>query len=568
MSYYSSADYPGIPVDSSGQDAGEYSIENEQASYSLEDFIRPGASQAPSPAPAPVPARAQPRKRRKAAVFAPEKPEESLSAADAEPGKEKEHVYSVTELCRNLDQQLSAFGHFRVEAEISGFKRYSSGHWYFTLKDENSCVSAAMFSFQARYCTFVPKDGDKVIADCTASVYAKSGRLTVKVSKMVPAGRGSVLQALEELKKKLTAEGLCSNERKKPLPLYPRAVGIITSPSGAAVHDLVKILRHRSPQTDVFIYPAKVEGDSAVESVLDALHTAERRNECDVLIIGRGGGSLESLYAFNSEEIARAVAVCPLPTISSVGHESDTTIIDLVSDQRASTPSNAAELAVRDNAELIDELLGELGVLHKCAEYILSEKQGQISALKASVEKHNPKRVIESEIMTIDALSGRVSAAMAGIMQRLTGRLSSIRTVIESKSPAREITRQGESLAALRQRLDTAEGNLIEAKGMSLSLQAGRIESLSPLAVLERGYSITRKAGKVVTSASSVKPGDLIETRLSEGVILSSVTGAPAEGKSAGKADAAGSASKGAARRRARKKPESSAQPDMPDLFS
>lgn len=135
------------------------------------------------------------------------KPEESLSAADAEPGKEKEHVYSVTELCRNLDQQLSAFGHFRVEAEISGFKRYSSGHWYFTLKDENSCVSAAMFSFQARYCTFVPKDGDKVIADCTASVYAKSGRLTVKVSKMVPAGRGSVLQALEELKKKLTAEG-------------------------------------------------------------------------------------------------------------------------------------------------------------------------------------------------------------------------------------------------------------------------------------------------------------------------------------------------------------------------
>ena len=338
MSYYDSADYPGIPVDSSGQDAGEYGQENDSGSYSIEDFIRPKAPEAPAPV------KSAPARGRKKTVFAPES--RSLPAA-SEPEPEKEHVYSVTELCKSLDQQLSEFGHFRVEAEISGFKRYSSGHWYFTLKDEDSSVSAAMFSFNARHCTFSPKDGDKVIADCTASFYAKTGRLTVKVTKMVPAGRGSVLQALEELKRKLTEEGLCSNERKKPLPLYPRAVGIITSPSGAAVHDLVKILRHRSPQTDVFIYPAKVEGDGAVESVLEALHTAERRNECDVLIIGRGGGSLESLYAFNSEKIARAVAACPLPTISSVGHESDTTIIDLVSDQRASTPSNHGDLARR-----------------------------------------------------------------------------------------------------------------------------------------------------------------------------------------------------------------------------
>ena len=561
MSYSDSADYPGIPVDSSGQDAGEYGQENDSGSYSIEDFIRPKAPEAPAPV------KSAPARGRKKTVFAPES--RSLPAA-SEPEPEKEHVYSVTELCKSLDQQLSEFGHFRVEAEISGFKRYSSGHWYFTLKDEDSSVSAAMFSFNARHCTFSPKDGDKVIADCTASFYAKTGRLTVKVTKMVPAGRGSVLQALEELKRKLTEEGLCSNERKKPLPLYPRAVGIITSPSGAAVHDLVKILRHRSPQTDVFIYPAKVEGDGAVESVLEALHTAERRNECDVLIIGRGGGSLESLYAFNSEKIARAVAACPLPTISSVGHESDTTIIDLVSDQRASTPSNAAELAVRDNAELIDELLGELGGLHKCAEYILSEKQGQISALKASVEKYNPKRVIESEIMTIDALSGRVSAAMTGILQRVSQRLASMRTVIEGKSPSREISRQSDALALLRKRLDTAEANLIDAKGMRLSAGAGKIESLSPLAVLGRGYSITRKEGKVVTSAASLKPGDVIETRLSEGVVFSSVT-PPGAAASPGGTPASAAASSGTdrqSRRRTKKKEGSTAVSDTPDLFS
>ena len=486
MSYYSSADYPGIPVDSSGQDAGEYSIENEQASYSLEDFIRPGASQAPSPAPAPVPARAQPRKRRKAAVFAPEKPEESLSAADAEPGKEKEHVYSVTELCRNLDQQLSAFGHFRVEAEISGFKRYSSGHWYFTLKDENSCVSAAMFSFQARYCTFVPKDGDKVIADCTASVYAKSGRLTVKVSKMVPAGRGSVLQALEELKKKLTAEGLCSNERKKPLPLYPRAVGIITSPSGAAVHDLVKILRHRSPQTDVFIYPAKVEGDSAVESVLDALHTAERRNECDVLIIGRGGGSLESLYAFNSEEIARAVAACPLPTISSVGHESDTTIIDLVSDQRASTPSNAAELAVPDWREIRESLEG----------YDIRARQ--------AVRKR---------------------------LQTLSQRLDSLKNRRVFQDPTSGIGDRRLRLDHIRDRLTAAEERRISSDKQRFIKLGASLNAMSPLRVLSRGYAVVvNDRGETIKSVHQVSIGERLELRVSDGRIGTVVSSAAAEG--------------------------------------
>ena len=373
-----------------------------------------------------------------------------------------------------------------VRGEISNFTVPRSGHLYFTLKDEDGQIRAVMFRGNTARLLFRPEDGMKVIAHGRVSLYGPSGQYQLYVDDLQPDGAGSLALRFEQLKRKLEAEGLFDQERKRPLPPMPRRVGVITSPSGAAVHDLMNVLGRRFPLAEMILFPSAVQGAEAPEQLIAGIQFFGMTGIADVIIIGRGGGSAEDLWAFNDEALARAIAACPVPVISAVGHESDFTICDFVADRRAPTPSAAAELAVPDRAELI-----------------------QAIALQG---------------MRMQSLmSGRITRE-----RRLLERLAQSRALCK---PDGWLDGFRMRIAEQERRLDSGLCRALEQKQNQISALSGRLAALNPLAVLARGYAAVSVGEQTVTRARQVRQGDILTVRLADGTVNALVQDVRAEEK-------------------------------------
>ena len=390
-----------------------------------------------------------------------------------------------------------------VEGEISNLARPASGHMYFSLKDDGAQIRAAFFRQRQRGPTIQLKDGDKVLAYGRVSIYEARGDYQLIVERIEPAGEGALKREYDKLRLKLAAEGLFDEDRKKPLPKLPQRIGVITSPSGAAVRDILTVLQRRFPSVPITIYPAAVQGDAAPVELMAALADAVRRDDCDVLIMGRGGGSIEDLWAFNNEQLARAIAECPIPLVSAVGHEVDFTIADFVADVRAPTPTAAAELVVPDRGEWIS-------LVNRLAE--------RVARLG--------RRTLEDRAQTLDYMVRRMAA---GIRQQIASNKQDValqRNALVQQSPAVRVERSIGRLRNIQQRLTTSGRRSISDVEHRLQLAMRSLHSVSPLATLERGYAVVLDAdsGKALSDVSTVKAGSEIRARLYSGELLATVT--------------------------------------------
>ena len=387
-------------------------------------------------------------------------------------------VYTVSQLngyVKGLMESDQFLQGLLIRGEISNYKRYPSGHHYFSLKDTGGSIRCVMFRGDAGRLRFVPENGMSVTAFGRVSVFPRDGQYQLYCSEMFAAGQGDLNTAFEQLKEKLDKEGLFDRERKRPLPRFPQKIALVTSPAGAAVRDMIRILRARWPMTQVLVLPVRVQGETAAGEIAAAIHYANNRADIDLIIAGRGGGSREDLWAFNEEVVARAIAVSNIPVISAVGHEPDVTISDYVADLRASTPSNGAELAVPDQAE-------QRQLLRQRQERLVRALQGQLIAGKKRLDRLKEARVlrdmkapIEERQMMLDAQYRRLSAAYEGRLSREQRRFARL---------------------------------------------CAELDAMSPLKVLGRGYSIVQKDGRTVTSHGQVEPGDQLNVQLSEGRLL------------------------------------------------
>ncbi len=414
-----------------------------------------------------------------------------------------ESAITVSQLNRRVRNLLEqGVGRLWVEGEISNMSRPASGHIYFSLKDDAAQVGAAWFRQRQRGPAIGFRDGDRVLAYGRVSLYEARGNYQLIVEQMEPAGEGVLKRRFEALKKKLQAEGLFDEARKQRIPGLPARIGVITSPTGAAIRDILTVLGRRFPSVPVVIYPAAVQGDAAPGELVAAIETAARRDECDVLIIGRGGGSLEDLWAFNDEQLARAIADCPLPVVSAVGHEVDFTIADFVADVRAATPSGAAEIVVPDQREW----------------------QRRIAAMALRIARIG-ERAVDDRAQQLDWLGNRLASAMRRGLLTQSHQLQSVRGELLQLSPALSVQRSIGRLAGLRQRLATGARRLVSDADHRVALLGRALHSVSPLATLERGYAIVKDAAsdRVLMRAADISEGDDIRAHLASGELVATV---------------------------------------------
>ncbi len=389
-------------------------------------------------------------------------------------------VVSVTTLVQLLQELVEDnFVEVLVQGELSNVSQAASGHYYFTLKDKHSQIKCAMFRSHARVLRFKPTDGLAVICRGRVSIYPQRGDLQLLVEGIEPEGVGQLQLAFEQLKAKLEAEGLFLPHKKQPLPPFPQTIGIVTSPTGAAIRDILQVLQRRSAGVQVLLAPTQVQGDGAATSIAEAIGRLNRDGSADVIIVGRGGGSREDLWAFNEEVVARAIAASEIPVISAVGHEVDVSISDLVADLRAPTPSAAAELVVQNRLEL---------------------------------ERH------------LDQLVLRLAAQMNSKLELLKSRLSGLEKRL--KAPAELLQLQQLQLQQLEFRLHQALEDVLGQRKNQLRILLGRLDALSPLAVLSRGYALVKhqKTGKVVQSVEQIKGDDILQIAFSDGQVTAVVT--------------------------------------------
>jgi len=430
------------------------------------------------------------------------------------------HVYSVSELNNAAKRLLEGqFPAVWIEAEISNLVQPRSGHLYFTLKDDNAQIRAAMFRGNNVHLNFRPKDGVQVLVRGRLSLYTPRGDYQLIVDVMEEAGLGALQRAFEALKARLQQEGLFDESRKKAVPLRPARIGVVTSATGAAIHDILTVLQRRFPLTEVILYPTLVQGQEAPAQICAAINTANRRRECDVLIVGRGGGSLEDLWCFNDENVARAIAASELPVVSAVGHQIDFTIADFVADVRAPTPSAAAEMLSADSEELLNLLGGYEHWLEDWIRNLIARQQEKLQWLSRRL-KHPGKR-LEEHAQRLDELELRLRQSLQRKMQLQRSQLDTLRARLQSRTPMH-------ALQARQQQLTTLSGNLRKAMALQLQHQgrdvahlAQRLNTVSPLNTLGRGYAIVQTPdGTVVQTSSQVQPGDSVRARLREGELL------------------------------------------------
>ena len=435
-------------------------------------------------------------------------------------------VLTVSELTRRIKAQLEeGFPAVWVEGEISNLRIPSSGHAYFTLKDETAQMRAVLFRGRNRHVRFRPEDGMQVLAFGGLEVYAARGEYQMVVELMEPKGLGALQLAFEQLKRRLDAEGLFDQARKRPLPAFPRVIGIVTSPTGAAIRDMLHVIGRRFADLRILICPVRVQGDEAPGEIVEALDRLRGVPEVDVVIVGRGGGSIEDLWAFNDERVARAIAACPVPVISAVGHETDFTIADFVADLRAPTPSAAAELVVREKLEVARAVVELHARLRQAVQGQMARRRERVEALARRRVLTDPGRALRDHYRRLDEVRGRLHGAARASQRQFHHRVELATNALSSLHPLARISHGAAVLAQLRGRLVSAASHRAQASRHRFAAAVGRLESLSPLAVLGRGYSLTRlPSGTVVRRATQVAPGAAIEILLAEGWLGARVT--------------------------------------------
>lgn len=413
----------------------------------------------------------------------------------------------------------------RVEGEISNLTTPSSGHIYFTLKDSQAQIRCAMFRSQHRRTHFKPDNGMQVIARAQVTLYEPRGDYQLVVDELEEIGDGALRRAFEALKFKLGQEGLFDPRYKKSIPLLPSAIGVITSPTGAAIRDVLTVLKRRFPSVPVVIYPTAVQGDNAKHEITKALNSAAAASDCDVIILARGGGSLEDLWAFNEEIVARAIFACPIPVISGIGHEIDFTIADFVSDLRAATPSAAAEHAVPDQREWQTVFQSYALKLRQQLSRQLAQKQQKMEWLVKRLEQQHPGQKLTRNAQRVDEMEVRMVRAIGNLIHHHKSALVIQSAKLNQQLPSNRVNTLKMRLAHSDQRLSAALSVKLERLAQRL-IQAGQnLHAYSPLATLSRGYALVTeiKTGKVISSSTYLKTGDLIHTRLAEGSLISEV---------------------------------------------
>jgi exodeoxyribonuclease VII large subunit len=418
-----------------------------------------------------------------------------------------EGILSVSALTGLIKGTLAeAFPALWVKGELTGFKRHGSGHLYFSLKDEGAVLSCLMWKGRAGRLAFEPQDGLEVEAFGAISVYGPQGRYQLVVDELRPAGVGALLLALEELKKRLADEGLFDAARKQPLPRYPARIGLVTSPSGAAVRDLVKVLRSRWPSIGIVLAPVRVQGEGAAREIAAAIERFDRYGRVDLLIVGRGGGSLEDLWAFNEEPVVRAIAACRLPVISAVGHEVDITLADLAADLRAATPSNAAELAVPSRVEIAQRIAQWRSRLERAARLAAAERRRRLEALTARYGFRRQEEVL-----------GHLQQLVHALLKALE-RLEHIASRYGLREWPRLLGVHRGELDDLREQLDSAVVQSVLAHRTRALALADRLRALSPRLVLERGYCLVRRPdGTFVRTAATLAVGESLTIEFARG---------------------------------------------------
>lgn len=435
------------------------------------------------------------------------------------------NIYSVSQLNQSVRLMLeNQLGAVWLTGEISNFSQPVSGHWYLSLKDENAQVRCAMFRMKNLRVSFRPTNGMQVLVRANVSLYEPRGDYQLIIESMHLAGEGLLMQQFEALKLKLAAEGLFAQHVKKNLPHFSKAVGIITSKTGAALQDILHILQRRDPSLKIIIYPTAVQGKDAATEIAQMIELANQRQEVDVLIVGRGGGSLEDLWCFNEEMVARAIFHSHLPVISAVGHETDVTIADFVADVRAPTPSAAAELVSRNQTELLQQLQYRRQRLEIALDRLFAEKRQKLKHLSLRLHNQHPQAQLRIQQQLITQLSHRLQQTLRHHWQKTAENLTALSMRLYKNPLPLRLQQYEQQLAQLKVRLNSHMNLTLSLQQKQLAHLCGKLDSLSPLKVLARGYSITQNQQNfTIRSIKEVNIGEHIKTRLTDGNIISQV---------------------------------------------
>ena len=436
------------------------------------------------------------------------------------------NIFTVSRLNTTVRQLLeNEMGLVWLSAEISNFTQPSSGHWYFTLKDDGAQVRCAMFRNSNRRVTFRPQHGQQVLVRASITLYEPRGDYQLIIESMHPAGEGLLQQQFEQLKARLAAEGLFDQQFKQPLPDPARQVGVITSATGAALHDVLRVLHRRDPSLPVIIYPTPVQGVDAPAAIVRAIELANQRDECDVLIVGRGGGSLEDLWSFNDERVARAIFASRLPIVSAVGHETDVTIADFVADLRAPTPSAAAEVVSRNKGELLRRLQSQQQRMEMAMDFYIAEQQRRFTRIQHRLQQQHPQLRLARQQTTLFQLQRRLGEAMDQRLRVANRQQDRVLQRLYNQQPQGRILRAQQQMQQWQYRLQQGMEKQLNHNRQRFGNLAAQLEGVSPLATLARGFSVTTDTqGQLVKKTQQLHKGDLLRTRLDDGWVESQVT--------------------------------------------
>lgn len=450
--------------------------------------------------------------------------DEQLGLRFEEP-RERRRIWAVRDLVTQVrDRVEQEYGDIWVEGEISNFRPAPSGHLYFTLKDADAQLPIVLFRRQAMLLRFRPEDGLHVLVRGRVSVYEQRGQLQLVAETIEPVGAGSLQLAFEQLKQRLKTEGLFDADRKKPLPLFPHTVGVVTSPTGAVIRDFLNIVSRRHSGLNVLVCPVSVQGDSAPAEIEAALAELNASHLVDLIVLARGGGSLEDLAAFNSERVARAIALSKLPVVSAVGHETDFTIADFAADLRAPTPSAAAELITEAQHKIAEHLARQSHRLERAARFQLLQARQRLTRLPVSRAESRVTTFLHRLDQRLDDVTQHLDAALTAQLRLRQNRIAELAAAVLRYDPRQNLAHARAHFVDMRTRIDRCLERLIESSAASLNALDARLHSLSPLAVLDRGYALVLSVeGSLVRSAAQIVAGDLVTTRVADGSFLSRV---------------------------------------------
>ena len=442
-----------------------------------------------------------------------------------DPFENQEHIYSISELNDEVASTLTeGFGVIWVEGEISNLMRSAAGHVYFSLKDESASVRCAMFRMQNQSLDFELRDGMQILARTKVGLYKQRGEFQLIVEYAEESGEGLLRQRFELLKQTLQKEGLFDELHKKPLPKMPKTIGLVTSPKGAAVQDIIKTIKRRYPIVRVIVYPTLVQGNEATKKIASAIDIANQRDECDVIIIARGGGSLEDLWCFNEELVARSIFHSKIPIISGIGHETDFTITDLVADLRAATPTAAAEIALPTTSEIVDRLNRYIFDITQLINYKVNHFRHQLKSASLRMQASHPQSKLQFNMQKLDLINEKIQKLPMMQVSDLKNIFKISFSKLLASNPKINIEAERQNLEMKNMALSNAIIGLIESKRNHFSVMTAQLEGASPLQSLSRGYAlVTNEDGRNIKSVKKIKTGASVKTKLSDGSFVSRV---------------------------------------------